>query len=95
MSNYNYVEILNPTTGHAKIVDEHSDQEFFEGYTKLVRYVPNHEIDIFEQDALREEKHLIEMANSPTDNMSDAHPNYGSEGANASDSYYNRAPSVY
>ena len=92
---YNFVELLNPTTGHTIIADDHSDTHFWNGYTKLVRYVPNHEIDVVEQDALREEEHLMEMANSPTDNMSDAHPNYGSEGANASDSYYNRAPSVY
>ena len=70
MSNFNFVEILNPTTNHSKIVADHSDQHFFEGYTKLVRYVPNHEVDIFEQDAVAEEdylRHLAESANSEVD----------------------------
>ena len=55
MSNFNFVEICNPTTGHSKVVADHSDQHFFEGYTQLVRYVPNHEVDVFEQDAVAEE----------------------------------------
>ena len=64
MSNFNYVEILNPTTNHSKIVADHSDQHFFEGYTQLVRYVPNHEVDIFEQDAVAEEDYLRHLAES-------------------------------
>ena len=64
MSNFNFVEIHNPTTNHSKIVADHSDQHFFEGYTRLVRYVPNHEIDIFEQDAIADEDYLQALANS-------------------------------
>ena len=70
MTTFNFVEILNPTTNHSKVVADHSDQHFFEGYTKLVRYVPNHEVDIFEQDAVAEEdylRHLAESANSEVD----------------------------
>jgi len=64
MTQFNYVEIHNPTTNHSKIVSEHSDQHFFEGYTQLVRYVPNHEIDIFEQDAVAEDDYLRHLAES-------------------------------
>ena len=64
MSNFNFVEICNPTTGHSKVVADHSDQHFFEGYTQLVRYVPNHEVDIFEQDAVAEEDYLRRLAES-------------------------------
>jgi len=74
MSNFNFVEILNPTTNHSKIVADHSDQHFFEGYTKLVRYVPNHEVDIFEQDAVAEEdylRHLAESADTEVDTSED------------------------
>ena len=40
--NYNFVEIQNPATGESIITEEHSDELFNEGFTKLVRYVPNH-----------------------------------------------------
>ena len=62
--NYNFVEIHNPTTNHSKIVADHSDQHFFEGYTQLLRYVPNHEVDIYEQDAVAEEDYLRHLAES-------------------------------
>lgn len=68
---YNFVEIFNPSTQHTIIVDEHSSYHFNNGYTKFVRYVPNHEIDIFEQDAIREEQRLEELANSADDNLED------------------------
>ena len=64
MTQFNYVEILNPTTNHTKVVADHSDQHFFEGYTQLVRYVPNHEVDVFEQDAVADEDYLRRLAES-------------------------------
>ena len=70
MTTYNFVELLNPTTGHTKVVDDHSDQHFFAGYTRLVRYVPNHEVDIFEQDAVREEDYLAHLAESADSEVS-------------------------
>ena len=74
MTQFNFVEILNPTTNHSKVVADHSDQHFFEGYTQLVRYVPNHEVDIFEQDAVAEEdylRHLAESADTEVDTSED------------------------
>ena len=69
--NYNFVEIHNPTTGNTIVVDDHSEYHFNNGYTQFVRYVPNHEIDIFEQDAIREEQRIEELANSADDNLED------------------------
>ena len=66
---YDFVEIHNPTTGHTIIVDEHSAYHFNNGYIQFIRYVPNSEIDIFEQDAIREEQRLEELANSADDNL--------------------------
>lgn len=66
---FNFVEILNPTTNHSKIVADHSDQHFLDGYTKLVRYVPNHEVDIFEQDAIAEEDYLNYLSMSVDDGV--------------------------
>jgi|SaaInlStandDraft_1057018.scaffolds.fasta_scaffold246045_1 hypothetical protein len=65
--NYNFVEIQNPATGESIITEEHSDELFNEGFTKLVRYVPNHEVDIFKLDAQREESTLRRMDESASD----------------------------
>ena len=92
---YNYVEILNPTTGHTLIAADHSDTHFFNGYTQLVRYVPNHEVDIFLQDAIAEEEHLQAMANSATDNVQDTQQFKGNDSFNASDSYFTRESKIY
>ena len=66
MTQFNFVEILNPTTNHSKVVADHSDQHFFEGYTQLVRYVPNHEVDHLRCQAavLAEEDYLRHLAES-------------------------------
>jgi hypothetical protein len=92
---YNYVELLNPTTGHSIIADDHSDTHFFNGYTQLVRYVPNHEVDVFEQDAIREDDYLAHLAESPTDGVVVDQPlscdhsasYWGSEGYQSWDAY--------
>lgn len=86
---YNYVELLNPTTGHTIIADDHSDTHFFNGYTQLVRYVPNHEIDIFKQDAIREDDLLNHMANSSIEDMQDEVELHDGE------SYHYQPPTIY
>ena len=63
----NAVEILNPNTGETRIVPDHSQHLFLEGFTKLVRHVPNHEVDFSEMEAQRQEEQLIEMAESASD----------------------------
>ena len=70
MSN-DFVEIYNPTTGHTIVVDDHSAYHFNNGYTQFVGYVSNAKIDIFEQDAIREEQRIEELANSADDNLED------------------------
>lgn len=67
--NYEFVEIHNPSTGHTIIVDEHSSYHWLNGYTQFVRYVPNSEIDIFEQDAIREDQRIQQLAESADDNL--------------------------
>ena len=63
----NAVEVLNPNTGETRIVPDHSQHLFLEGFTKLVRHVPNHEIDFSEMEAQLQEQQLIEMAESASD----------------------------
>ena len=67
-----FVEIHNPTTKHTIVVDDHSAYHFNNGYTIFIRYVPNHEIDIFQQDAIREEQRIAQLAESADDNLIDA-----------------------
>ena len=67
--NYNFVEIHNPTTQHTIIVDEHSSYHWLNGYTQFVRYVPDSEVDIFEQDAIREDQRIQQLAESADDDL--------------------------
>ena len=63
----NAVEIQNPNTGETRIVPDHSQHLFLEGFTKLVRHVPNHEVDFAEMEAQLQEQQLIRMAESASD----------------------------
>lgn len=63
----NAVEIQNPNTGETRIVPDHTQHLFLEGFTKLVRHVPTHEVDFAEMEAQLQEQNLIEMAESASD----------------------------
>ena len=92
MSN-DFVEIHNPTTGDTIVVDDHSAYHFNNGYTQFVRYVSNSKVDIFEQDALREEQRLIELAQSADDNLEDV--DYGSDTGGDGEAYRYVAVEIY
>ena len=91
--NYNFVEIHNPTTGHTIVVDDHSAYHFNNGYTQFVGYVHNSKIDIFEQDAIREQQRLEELANSADDNLEDV--DYGSDTGGDGEAYRYVAIEIY
>lgn len=69
MYTHDFVKIKNPNTGEEIIVSEHTDELFFNGFTKFVCYVPNSQVDYPEVYAQEQDAELERLLNSPSDPM--------------------------
>lgn len=69
MNTHDFVKIRNPRTGEEIIVEEHSDELFWEGFTQLVGHIPNSQVDYPEVYARQQDAADERLLNSATDPM--------------------------
>ena len=69
MNTHEFVKLRNPSSGEEIIVSEHTDELFFKGFTKLVCYVPNSQVDYPEIYASEQDAADERLLNSATDPM--------------------------
>ena len=69
MNTHEFVKLRNPSSGEEIIVSEHTDELFFNGFTKLVCYVPNSQVDYPEIYASEQDAADERLLNSASDPM--------------------------
>ena len=89
---HEFVELHNKETNHSVIVREFTDFYFDHGY-RFLRYVPCHEVDIFEVDEREDRLATWLLKNSSSDPM--VYKEVLWETSGTSEGYYYQEPEIY
>lgn len=90
--NHEFIELRNQESKHSVIVREFSDLYFDHGY-RFHRWVPAHEVNLFEIDENEERLALWIMKNSPSDPYIYTRDVWNTSGT--SEGYFYEEPEIY
>ena len=90
--NHEFIELRNKEAKHSVVVREFSDLYFDHGY-RFHRWVPSHEVDIFEVDEDEDRLTTWLLKNSSSDPYMYIRDSYDTSGT--SEGYFFEAPEIY
>jgi len=89
---HEFVELHNKNTNHSVVVREFTDFYFDHGY-RFTRWVPAHEVDIFDVDEREDRLTTWLLKNSSSDPYMYIRDSYDTSGT--SEGYFFEAPEIY